>query len=267
MLHGSSAPPSGTQSRPRHGWAYILFLQNLFHLALPPAIGPTWSLAIEEQYYFLWAPVVRFLRAPWMLASLLVAALIASPLFRLTHFALDHADAHPHPSRRHRHGQPARSRPVHAADQPPSLALDRPRRHAHRISRRRHHRRWHRISRFRTDHALRRRGAFSIASTGARNPLNAILRRGPLAFYGRISYGLYMTHIMVFIYFGWFDARMDHYGIPGNLAVVAFRLAACTLAATCSGTGSNRESCALSATLKRSRKETTLRPKPLALAS
>jgi hypothetical protein len=50
-----------------------------------------------------------------------------------------------------------------------------------------------------------------------------VLRRGPLAFYGRISYGLYMIHIMVFIFFGWFDARMDRYGIAGNLAVVAFR--------------------------------------------
>ena len=29
-----------------------------------------------------------------------------------------------------------------------------------------------------------------MASTGARNPVNAALRRGPLAFYGRISYGL-----------------------------------------------------------------------------
>ena len=58
-----------------------------FTSSLPPAIGPTWSLAIEEQYYFLWAPVVRFLRRPWMLATLLIAALIASPLFRLTHFA------------------------------------------------------------------------------------------------------------------------------------------------------------------------------------
>jgi peptidoglycan/LPS O-acetylase OafA/YrhL len=72
----------------------------------------------------------------------------------------------------------------------------------------------------------------AIASTGAHNPLNAALRRGPLAFYGRISYGLYMTHIMVFIFFGWFDLRMDHYGIPGNLAVVAFRLAATTILAT-----------------------------------
>ena len=72
----------------------------------------------------------------------------------------------------------------------------------------------------------------SIASTGARNPVNAILSRGPLAYYGRISYGLYMTHIMVFVYFGWFDARMDRYGTAGNLAVVAFRLVACTLAAT-----------------------------------
>jgi peptidoglycan/LPS O-acetylase OafA/YrhL len=70
-----------------------------------------------------------------------------------------------------------------------------------------------------------------IASTGSRNPINAILRRGPLAFYGRISYGLYMIHIAVFIYFGWFDLRMDPYGIPGNLAVVAFRLGASTLAA------------------------------------
>src|ERR1035437_6667488 len=67
--------------------AYIFFAQNLFHLALPPAIGPTWSLAIEEQYYFLWAPLVRFLRRPWMLLAVLVAALVGSPLLRLANLS------------------------------------------------------------------------------------------------------------------------------------------------------------------------------------
>jgi peptidoglycan/LPS O-acetylase OafA/YrhL len=41
-----------------------------------------------------------------------------------------------------------------------------------------------------------------------------------------------MIHITVFIYFGWFDLRMDHFGMAGNLAVVAFRLAASTVLAT-----------------------------------
>jgi peptidoglycan/LPS O-acetylase OafA/YrhL len=71
-----------------------------------------------------------------------------------------------------------------------------------------------------------------VGWSGARNPVNALLRRGPLAFYGRISYGMYMTHIMVFIYFGWFDRRMDAYGIAGNLTVVAFRIVASTAVAT-----------------------------------
>jgi len=61
------------------------------------------------------------------------------------------------------------------------------------------------------------------------------LRRGPLAYYGKISYGFYMTHILVFVYFGNFDARLDdkyHIGIAGNLAIVALRLVASTLVAT-----------------------------------
>ena len=72
----------------------------------------------------------------------------------------------------------------------------------------------------------------AITTTGARNPISAVLRRGPLSFYGRISYGLYMTHIMVFVYFGWFDLSMRPYGTAGVLAVVAFRLVATTVAAT-----------------------------------
>jgi len=37
---------------------------------------------------------------------------------------------------------------------------------------------------------------------------------------------------MTFIFFGWFDLRMDHYGVAGNLAVVGFRLVASTAIAT-----------------------------------
>ncbi len=213
-------------------WAYLLFLQNLFHLALPPAIGPTWSLAIEEQYYVLWAPIVRILERPLWLVLFLGAALVASPLFRMSHFAwitpthtLTHLDGI-------------------AMGSLMAIAL-----HTMGLSRR-----WWLalglggiVLGFSAAGTIAGGTAFldtaltcgfggavlaAIAATGARNPLNATLRRGPLAYYGRISYGMYMTHIMVFIYFGWFDRRMDAHGTIGNLAVVVFRLGVSTLVAS-----------------------------------
>ena len=225
--------PTITQAVKSAPWlAYIFFVQNLFHLALLPAIGPTWSLAIEEQYYFLWAPIVRFLRNPWALAAVLAAALVASPVFRLANLhwmTLTHTLIN-----------------LDGIDLGSLLALGL---YTLTLSRRR----WlylglaGAVFGFAATATIAGGTAFldsalalgfagvviaAIASTGSRNPLNTALRRGPLAFYGRISYGLYMIHIMVFVYFGWFDARMDRYGIPGNLAVVAFRLAVSTAAAT-----------------------------------
>jgi peptidoglycan/LPS O-acetylase OafA/YrhL len=209
--------------------AYLFFVQNLFHLALPPAIGPTWSLAIEEQYYFLWAPLVRFLGRPWMLAAILGCAFATSPFFD------------------HLHGMTPTNTLIHldgiAIGSLLALGL-----HTLAISRRA----WVWTGLAAAIAGLSAAATIAggtryldaavavtfagtvlaaIASTGARNPVNALLRRGPLAFYGRISYGLYMTHIIVFIYFGWFDLRMDRYGISGNVAVVGFRLAVSTAAA------------------------------------
>lgn len=209
-------------------WAYLLFLQNLFHLVLPPALGQTWSLAIEEQYYFLWAPIVRFLRQPWQLAALLIAVLVACPLLRLGH----HSWITPTHTLIHLDGIALGS----------LLALG-----LYELAIGRRVWLWIGVSAFifgiiaattfaggtaflDSALAVAFAGAVlaSMASTGLRSPLHALLRRGPLAFYGRISYGLYMIHIGVFIYFGWFDAKMDPYGTIGNLTVVAFRLIAST---------------------------------------
>ncbi len=213
-------------------WAYLLFLQNLFHLALPPAIGQTWSLAIEEQYYFVWAPVVRILRQPWILAVLLTAVLVVCPLFRMAH-SLGLTSTH---TLTHLDGIALGS----------LLALGLYTRSLNRSV-------WLALGCVAFVSGVVAAATFAggtafldsalavafagavlaaIASTGARNPINALLRRGPLPFYGRISYGLYMIHIMVFIYFGWFDLKMNPHGTAGNLAIVAFRLAASTACAT-----------------------------------
>jgi peptidoglycan/LPS O-acetylase OafA/YrhL len=211
--------------------AYLFCVQNLFHLTLPPAIGPTWALAIEEQYYFVWAPLVRWLRQPWMLGGALAAILVASPLLR-------HADLQ---------WMTSTNTLIHldgiAWGSLLAIAL-----HTLPLNRRT----WLWMGLGGSVLGFLAAGTIAggtsfldsalavgfagmvlalVASTGARNPLSAFLRRGPAAFYGRISYGLYMMHISVFIYIGSFDVAMDRYGMAGNLAVVAMRLAVSTLVA------------------------------------
>ena len=210
---------------------YALFLQNLRHTPLPGTLGPTWSLAIEEQYYLLWAPLVWLLGARRsVLAAVLGGLLLLSPLLRV---------AHPH-------WLTSTHTLIHldgiALGSLLAVAL---------LTLRLQRQTWLGVgcaaaiagwlatatiaagtAFLDSALALLFAGLVLVAIAGGGARLLAPLRRGPLAFYGTISYGLYMTHILVFVYFGSFSARLTQMGTAGNLRIVLLRLVACTLAAT-----------------------------------
>jgi peptidoglycan/LPS O-acetylase OafA/YrhL len=211
-------------------WLYLLlFVQNLWPVALPGSIGPTWSLAIEQQFYLFWTPIARRLPPRWLLLAA-AAMLATSPLVRLycggrftATNTLTHLDGL-------------------AVGSLLAIAL--------------------RVFAW-TPGAWRwiSRGALAIGAAGVALMLtrgsaftDSLLAIGfggmllaallgqqaarptlycralsfpPLAFVGKISYGLYVTHILVFsILGGYVDKPLVHYGVPGNLAIVAIRTTA-----------------------------------------
>ncbi len=211
--------------------AYALFLQNLRHTPLPGTLGPTWSLAIEEQYYLLWAPLVWLLGARRvLLASALGVLLVLSPLLRILH--------------------PHWLTPTHTLIHLDGIALGSLLAVA-LFSLHLERRIWLAMgisgaclgwlatatiaggtAFLDSALALLFAGVVLIAIAGGGARLLAPLRRSPLVFYGTISYGLYMIHILVFVYFGSFSARLPQMGVTGNLLIALLRLLASTLAAT-----------------------------------
>jgi peptidoglycan/LPS O-acetylase OafA/YrhL len=74
----------------RPTWVFPLFLQNLFvQKKIVGPLGITWSLAIEEQFYMVW-PFFVWKLSRTTLKRLLFAVLAVDPLLRilLTHFAV-----------------------------------------------------------------------------------------------------------------------------------------------------------------------------------
>ncbi|HYG36749.1 MAG TPA: acyltransferase [Clostridia bacterium] len=75
------------------GWVmllYLCFMQNLgggFLFVTPNYLGAMWSLAVEEQFYLLLPPVVRRWQAGRLL-KVIVIAIVAAPLLRVTLFLL-----------------------------------------------------------------------------------------------------------------------------------------------------------------------------------
>src|SRR5271168_4984997 len=64
-------------------WAYPIFLQN-FLVAVPlqasGPLGPSWSLAIEEQFYLLWPLAVRFCSSLLLRRIAIISILLSAPL-------------------------------------------------------------------------------------------------------------------------------------------------------------------------------------------
>jgi peptidoglycan/LPS O-acetylase OafA/YrhL len=220
MLHDIAAAP----------WVFLLFfVQNLWPITLPGAIGPTWSLAIEQQFYLFWTPVARHLPPRWLLlaATTMLAASLLLRLFYGNFFT-----------------------PTNTLTHLDGLAIGSLVATALRVVR------WpiaiwkwiaraalavgvagvaimlHHGSAF-TDTllAVGFGGMLLAALLGqaASRPTfycRALTLR-PLLFVGKISYGLYVTHILVFsILGGYVDKPLDRFGIPGNLAIVVIRLVA-----------------------------------------
>jgi peptidoglycan/LPS O-acetylase OafA/YrhL len=77
----SEAYPIFQRSSP--WWAYPIFLQNVF-VAIPSqaagALGVTWSLAIEEQFYLIWPLVIRFCSSVQIKRMAIAVILLSSPL-------------------------------------------------------------------------------------------------------------------------------------------------------------------------------------------
>jgi len=71
----------------KNTWPYfVTYTQNLFfHYERSIPLGPTWSLAVEEQYYMFWAPVV-FLFGRKSLRDILLGMIVFSFCFRVISF-------------------------------------------------------------------------------------------------------------------------------------------------------------------------------------
>jgi peptidoglycan/LPS O-acetylase OafA/YrhL len=84
---------SAMMARSSPWWAFPLFLQNFLVHPSTRAIGPlgvTWSVAIEEQFYAVWAVLVRYCSHS-QLRRIAIAVICLSPILR-AYLSLRHAD-------------------------------------------------------------------------------------------------------------------------------------------------------------------------------
>lgn len=221
--------PHATWNGSQPGWLYLFFyVQNLFP-GLNGALYPTWSLAIEEQFYLVWAPLVRFL-PKWLLAAVLLLVLASGtgvrgslagalpPIHTLYHLDGLAAGCLAAWAVRSWHGTAARWRIAGwlatGAGLAGTLSAS-----------------FFRPALLNTFLAMGFAGVLVLAATA---PAAAGLTWRPLRFLGKISYGVYLTHMPAFVLLGGVDVYLDriHAGAAGDLLIVVMRLAVSLALAT-----------------------------------
>lgn len=212
---------------------YALLLQNLTRVPLPGPLVPTWSLAIEEQYYLAWAPLARWIGSGRVMLAVLLAFIALSPLVRASHVhglsstnTLLHLDGIAFGSLAafllytqnwSRRAWRILAGSVSALGLAATVYVA-----------------WGGSPFLDTDFALFFTGLLlaAVAWTETAALHARVLRMRVLTYFGQISYGLYMSHMLVFIVIGSVDAWLAHSGPMGAAAVVLIRLTAATLVAT-----------------------------------
>jgi len=213
---------------------FALLLQNLIAISIPGPLVPTWTLAIEEQFYLFWAPIVRLVSKRWLVIVLCFVVAL-SPVAR---YKLD--------------GRIVGTNTLLNLD---GLAvggllalLFRPERRllwtctasatlvvgVAGI--------WH--CRFRSGPLLSSWLAcfflgmvtFALLSLNTTSVYSRFLRLRWLRYLGTISYGLYLLHswAAVFVTTAGVDRHLSHLGATGGVAILAIRFTASVLFATVS---------------------------------
>lgn len=95
MLFGLAGYVPGLQSYSQWifpWYAYATFTQNFWMAAAGTFgtnwLGPTWSLAVEEQFYLTLPLLIRYVRSRVLLARVLVAIAVAAPMLRVLLYLL-----------------------------------------------------------------------------------------------------------------------------------------------------------------------------------